>query len=236
MRGARREVHAGDVDLQIDESGEQPRARLSFISAAGEAVELDVAGIGPPDVRGAGLTDPGEHSPAVKVLRPGLTACEGFMTRGHSLGVIRAGQVRMERLASPSTLTPGAEWAFEVEGRSVVYRIVERSTEDELKVERQGAGREIVTVRASGSQLELNAVAVPDQSGMTLKFADGRFEISVESRPALVAGEVLESAGGVTLLPETPDWARRRPMRVEINADARGLTFTTTVGAAAINA
>jgi len=260
MRGARRQVTQGDIDFDVDESAGPPQARLSFDSADKERVELRLTAIGPPDPRGAGLTDPGNHSPDVslplmwraastlagdgtsvtvagrrfeppmKVLRPGFTAREGFMTRGHSLGVIRAGQVRMRRLTPPAAFNPGAQWDFEIEGEEVFYRITEHTAAGVLTIERQGAAREMITARLRGERVELIRVAVPDEGGLTLTFAEGRFDLRVEGAAGLVAGRVEADKDAVSLLPETPDWAKRRVVRVEMAQAAEVMTVTTTVG------
>ena len=262
-RGARREVVKREIAFAIDAAGPQPAARVAFASAAGEPIELNVVGLGPPDPRGAGLSDPGTHSadaslplmwrrasalaaegthtlvagrryeaPA-RTLRPGLTAREGYLTAGHSMGVIRAGKVRMRALHAPQgELGAGAEWTFESEGEEVSWRVTERTTTRDLLIERQDAGREVLSARQEGDRLELFAVAVPDRDGLVLMFENGRFELGVAGQPALVRGQVDVEAGAsmVTLRPESPEWAVTRAVRVAMARRDETITITTTIG------
>jgi hypothetical protein len=141
MQGADREICEREIAFSIDETGPRPRASLAFTSFAGEPVRLELVGLGRPTPRGAGLSDPGGHSaeaslplmwraastlaaegtaveiagvrhlPPVKLELPIGVAVEGYLTRGHSMGVIRAGETRVEpRAAGPGVLrTDGGE-------------------------------------------------------------------------------------------------------------------------------
>jgi hypothetical protein len=261
MRGARREVVKREIAFAIDAAGPRPAARVTFVSAAGEPIELNVFGLGPPDPRGAGLSDPGTHSadaslplmwrrasalaaegtntlvagrryeaPA-RMLRPGLTAREGYLTAGHSMGVIRAGEVETQLLRAPrGEIAPGDAWAFEAEGESVVWRVTERTTTRDLLVERQGAAREVLSARQQGDRLELFAVAVPDRDGMVLMLENGRFELGVAGQSALIRGQVETDGSVVTLRPESPEWAVSRPVRVAMARRDETITITTTIG------
>lgn len=259
MRGALREVFARDIDFTLDLAPPQPRARLAFVSGEDEPVVLSLTALGPPDSANAGLTDPGGHSAGsslplmwrgastlagddtwveiagrryeapVRMLGPGRIAREGYLTRGHHMGVIRAGEVRLRPLRAPAALAPGGEWAFASDGREVVYRITGETPDGALVIERQGALRELTTARPVGGRLELLAVATPDAAGLTLAFADDRFEIAIEDN-RLVAGRVSADGTAIVLQPERPEWAVRRPVRVEIAQSAEETAFVTSVG------
>ena len=258
MRGALREVFACDIDFTLDLAPPQPRARLAFTSGEGEPVALALTALGPPNPANAGLSDPGGHSAVsslplmwrgastlaadawveiagrryeapVRALGGGRSAREGYLTRGHHMGVIRAGEVRLTPLRMPAALAPGGEWAFESDGRNVVYRITRAAPGDALVIERQGPLREVITARPHGERLELLAVGAPDADGLALSFAGGRFELAIDRRP-LVAGRIVSDAASITLSPETPAWAARRPVRVGIAAAGGAATFTTAVG------
>ncbi len=261
MRGARREVVKREIAFAIDAAGPRPAARVAFGSAAGEPIELNVFSLGLPDPRGAGLSDPGTHSadaslplmwrqastlaaegthilvaerryeaPA-RTLRPGLTAREGYLTAGHSMGVIRAGEVKTRQLRAPQgEIAAGDAWAFKQEGEEVVWRFTERTTTRDLLIEREGAAREVLSARQEGEQLELLAVVVPDRDGLVLMFENGRFELGVAGQSALIRGQVETDGNVVTLRPERPVWAVMRPVRVAMARRDGTVTITTTIG------
>ncbi len=259
MRGALREVFARNIDFTLDLKAPQPRVRLAFVSGEDEPVVLALTALGPPDPANAGLSDPGGHSAIsslplmwrgastladqdtwveiaerryqapVRVLGPGRTAREGYLTRGHHMGVVRAGEVRLTPLRAPAALAPGGEWAFESDGREIVYRITGGSPDGALTIERQGSLREVITARPVGDRLELLAAAAPDADGLALSFAGDRFELAID-RQALVTGRVASDGASITLAPETPDWAVRRPVRVEIAQTSQETAFVTAVG------
>ena len=261
MRGAQRKIVKREIDFAIARSGARPAAHLAFDSAAGEPIELHVVGLGMPDPRGAGFSDPGTHSADAslplmwrqasalaaegthvvvagqryeappRTLRSGLTAREGYLTAGHSMGVVRAGEVKSRLLRAPQgPLAAGAEWVFEAEGERFVWRVSERTTSGELLIERLGAAPEILSARQDGDRLELLTVAVPDRNGIVLVFENGRFELGVADQPALVRGEVETDDNVVSLKPESPEWAVSRSARIEIGRRGDRITITTTIG------
>jgi hypothetical protein len=229
MSGARREVCEREIAFSIDGAGPRPLAHLAFTSFAGEPVRLDLAGLGPPTARGAGLSDPGGHSadaslplmwrgastlaaqgtsvevagvrylPPVKLELPIGVAVEGYLTRGHSMGVIRAGETRLKP-------------ARPIEG-----------------VSRTGAG-ETVTGRTAGDRFELMEVAIPDARGLAIRFADGRFDISVEGQAGLITGAAEADDESVVLRPEGPAWAVSRPVTATVRREGGEIVLATTVG------
>lgn len=257
-RGALREVVAREIDLSLDLAGPYPRVRLAFTSGANEPVVLVLRALGPPDPANAGLTDPGGHSAEsslplmwrgastlaaeawveiggrryeapVRELSSGITAREGYLTRDHHMGVIRAGQVRLAPLSAPGSLAPGAEWVFDSDGRRVAYRITGETPDGALTIDRVGGPSETITARPLDGRLELLEVAVPRAGGLTLRLADAGFEIAIGDR-LLVAGRVLAEPGLVALHPVTPAWAAERPVRVAIGVADAAITLTTTIG------
>ncbi len=257
-RGALREVVARDIDFSLDLAGPQPRARLAFVSGEDEPVVLALTALGPPDPANAGLTDPGGHSAdsslplmwrgastlateawaeiggrryeaPVRRLSSGLAAREGYLTRDHHMGVIRAGEVRLRPLSAPDAPAPGAEWLFDGGGRTVAYRITGETPDGALTIDRVGGPSETLIARPLGERLELLEVAVPRAGGLALRLEDGRFEIAIGARP-LVAGRASAGPGLIALDPETPAWAAARPVRVAIGKAEGATTFTTTIG------
>jgi hypothetical protein len=260
MAGADRHVAATDIAFAIEERESSTRAHLAFVSTAGETIELQVVALGRPDPRGAGLSDPGAHSAdaslplmwrhasalaaagthtlidgrryeaPVRILRPGVEAREGYVTAGHSLGVIRAGQVVMKPLAAPAALAPGGEWRFAIDGVDTTFQILERAAAGELLIERLGTLRERIFARNDGERLILRSIEVPDPDGLVLTFGDGRFEIGAASQTALVAGCFEASDRTVVLRPEAPAWAATRPVRVDMAQAGDETRITTTIG------
>jgi len=64
MRGAKRNVCGRAIALETGVNGDKRQARIAFVSHAGEAIDLDVTTVGPPDRARAGLSDPGIPPPA----------------------------------------------------------------------------------------------------------------------------------------------------------------------------
>jgi hypothetical protein len=175
-------------------------------------------------------------------LRSGaVVGCEGYYTEGHSMGVIRAGTVTARMVASPTRLDTGGEWTLERDGRLVVYRIIERAANGRLRIEARDGPGERIDAFAVGDRLFAQRVTAMAAGGsserLTLSFDQQQgFAIDLDGAGALISGRV-ESQGSATssvisLIPQRPDWAVRRPVRVTCERSEDTWTFTTTIGSA----
>jgi hypothetical protein len=269
MRGAQREIHRRDIRLELRTIGPNRGARLRFTSGAGEQIEFEVSTQHPPDARGAGLSDPGDHSassslplmwraasalagpdthvtvngvryPVRPRLRSGaVVGYDGYYTEGHRMGVVRAGTVSARTVASPTLLDTGGEWTLERDDSLVVYRITERAANGRLRIEaRDGPGERIDAVAVDGWLFAQRVTAMAtggSGEGLTLSFDHhGGFKIDLDGAGGLVGGQV-ESHGSaarsvISLVPQQPDWAVRRPVCVTCERSEDTWTFTTTIG------
>jgi hypothetical protein len=164
---------------------------------------------------------------------------DGYYTEGHSMGVMRAGTVRARVVGSPTRFEPGAEWTLERDGSLIAYRIVERAANGRLRIEtRDGPGETIGAFEVEGRlfvQRVTTMAAGGSGEALTLSFdRPGDFGIGLDGASGSVSGRV-ESRGSaagslISLIPQQPDWAVRRPVCVTCERSGDTWTFTTTVG------
>jgi hypothetical protein len=232
MAGAVRETHARDISVRLEDAPGGRRAEVGFQSSAGEAVAFSISTLFPPSPAGAGLTDPGGHSPTTSLplmwrrasalaggdswvsvdgARYGLPAREvppasraGYFTEGHTLGAVRAGATTLTLLGRPDRLEPGQAWTFaDEDGPDVRYEIAARTADGELSIARQGGER--LLAGTDGDGLVLREIRLGDGDparDLVLAFGDGDFRIDLEGAEGLVAGKV--TAG-----PKDGGWAAR---------------------------
>jgi hypothetical protein len=195
LRGTERARCRREIDLELESSAQGRRARLEFLSSAGERVVLDLLTVGEPDVKRGGLSDPGQHSassslplmwrgastlagPRTKVtiddveyavpvkLRAGaFVAHEGYYTERHSMGVIRAGTVVAKLLKKPHRLEVGAEWLFQLDEFETAYRATALGAGGTLHITRLEGPGEMITAHAIEDRLALTRVTLPAEAG-----------------------------------------------------------------------
>jgi hypothetical protein len=197
LRGTERARCRREIDLELEASTEGRRARLQFLSSAGERVVLDVITVGEPDVKRGGLSDPGGHSassslplmwrgattlagPRTKVtiddveyavpvkLRAGaFVAHEGYYTERHSMGVIRTGTVSARLLKKPHRLEVGAEWRFQHDDYETIYRVTALGAGGVLHITRLEGAGEMIIAHAIEDRLALTRISLPAEAGPT---------------------------------------------------------------------
>jgi hypothetical protein len=178
MAGAVRETHARDISLVVEDAPSGRRCEVAFQSGSGEAVAFSISTLFPPSPAGAGLTDPGGHSPTTSLplmwrrasalagaqswvsiagarfalplreVPPGARA--GYFTEGHTLGAVRAGASRLRARQAPAAFQPGESWVFAGEDGDAVYDIVEAASDVELLIARRDGAGERIRARADG--------------------------------------------------------------------------------------
>jgi hypothetical protein len=196
-RGTHRERCRREIELEMESLMAGRRARLEFLSFAGERVVLDVVTTGQPDVERGGLSDPGRHSastslplmwrgastlaaPPTKVTiddveypvpvraRAGaFVAHEGYYTERHSMGVIRAGTVTAKLLKKPDRLEAGAEWLVRHDEHETAYRVTALGADGALHIARLDGSGEMITAHAIEDRLALTRVSLPAEAGST---------------------------------------------------------------------
>jgi hypothetical protein len=197
LRGTERARCRREIDLELESSTEGRRARLQFLSSAGERVILDVVTVGQPDVKHGGLSDPGGHSARgslplmwrgastlagartkvtiddveypvpVKVRTGAFVAHEGFYTERHSMGVIRTGTVSVRLLKKPHRLEVGAEWLFQHDEYQTAYRLTALGAGGMLHITGLEGSGEMVTAHAIEDRLALTRISLPAEAGPT---------------------------------------------------------------------
>lgn len=195
--GTARECCRRDIDLDLATSGAARRARLEFLSQAGERVVLEVVTAGPPDVKRGGLVDPGGHSPSsslplmwrgastlagpltkvtidhvgfvvpVKIRAGPFVAHEGYYSERFSMGAIRAGTLTAKLVKQPERLEVGAEWILQHGTSDTTYRVTALGAEGALSIARLDGSGEIITARAVGDRLAVTQIALVPPAGST---------------------------------------------------------------------
>jgi|SRR5579871_3069641 len=201
MAHAEREVTETDIEIQRSDHDGRPRIAVAFVSQAGERIVLDVIATAPPSKAGAGLTDPGDHSPdtslpimlrgasslaareskvlidgknhplAEKEYAPGFKAPAAYFTEHHAMGVFRAGS---ELVSAPARFAPGSEWHYQC-GTAVRHYKVSAISDGRLRIERSDSMREIIVARPrDDGALVLEQIELPADDGtegLVLTFA-----------------------------------------------------------------
>jgi hypothetical protein len=203
FRGTERELCRREIDFETGSSGQGRRARLAFLSWAGERIVLDIVTVGKPDPKRSGLTDPGRHSvrsalpimwrgtttlagPQTKVIIDGAEYCvpvkiragaliahQGYFTEGFSMGGIRAGTVATRLLQTPDRFDVGAEWVQQWDERTITYRVTAQSADGALRIAKLDGSDEIITAYAIGSGLEIVRISLRAEAGPTGLLAHG---------------------------------------------------------------
>ena len=169
--------------------------------------------------------------------RPHL-APKAYYSAPFIMGVIRAGTVRTRLLGRPDRFEVGATWVSDVDGREVVRRVTECRADGRLCIETDGGGETIIALVGDDGLKITEIRALGDEkagSGLTLAFkTPGRFALSMEGAPNLVAGTVETSnpaqSSRISLRPATPDWATGRVVHVDCVREGGDVTYITAVG------
>jgi hypothetical protein len=197
LRGTDRARCRREIDLATESLVTGRRARLAFLSFAGERVVLDVVTTGQPDAKRGGLSDPGGHSAStslplmwrgastlagpqtkvtiddveypvpVKVRAGAFVAHEGYYTERHSMGVIRAGTVTAKLLKKPDRLEVGAEWLLQHGEYETAYRVTALGADGTLCIAKLDGSGEIITAHAIEDRFALTRVSLPAGAGPT---------------------------------------------------------------------
>ena len=206
-----------EIALAVEALPDRRRARLEFRSHAGEPVVFDLVTAGEPDVRRAGVSDPGSHSPTsslpmmrrrasvlaapqtavfvggqqfevpVKIAAGPFVAHEGYFTEGHLFGAIRAGTMSYRLKASPVSMASGAKWDFENDDRTITYRIESSGIDGTLCIAKKNAPDETIQAFPSGDGLRIVRIG---QGGLALSFDEpGRFSLAMDGE-TIVSGSV----------------------------------------------
>lgn len=218
-RGAAREIYESAIDVAIGDENGKPRITVAFTSFAGERIVLDLIAVAQPSAAGAGLTDPGRHSPNAslpimwrgrsalaapetrveidgrafavpeKLRTASFIAQEGYFTEHHAMGAFRAGTETLRLVQAPKGLEPGASWLYHAGGEERRYEITAREAGGSLAIERAGPAREVISAREEEKGLALRSILVPADAR-----ADGGLMLSFEENRFAVVIE------GVTMI------------------------------------
>lgn len=189
--GVARETCRRDIALAVDALPGKRRARLEFLSHAGEPIVLDITTVAEPDPKRGGVSDPGSHSPntslplmrrrsstlagpqtavsvggrrfdvPVKIRSGPFVAHEGYFTEGHVFGAIRAGTISHRLHAAPVRMAVGERWVVESDGRLMTYRIESRDPDGKLCITRDDAPSESIEACATGEGLRVTRIGKP---------------------------------------------------------------------------
>jgi hypothetical protein len=266
--GVARQTCRRDIALAVDALPGKRHARLEFDSHAGEPVVLDIMTTGEPDPRRGGVSDPGNHSPntslplmrrrastlagpqsavfvggrrfeiPVKISARPFVAHEGYFTEGHIFGAIRAGTISYRLKTTPARMVAGAQWILEGDGRTIIYRIENISSDGKLRIARKDAPGESIEAFATGDGLRVTRIGCladgSAQGGLELAFDEaGDFSLAMEGE-TIVSGSAAAKRQAatalITLSPTQPEWAAARQVRVTCSRDGDLVTAMTTIG------
>jgi hypothetical protein len=194
--GVVRQTCRRDIVLAIEASPGKRRARLEFVSHAGEPVVLDITTTGEPDATRGGISDPGGHSPStslplmrrcastpagplaevlvggrrfdipVKIRAGAFVAHEGYFTEGHTFGAVRAGTISYRLRAMPTRMALGECWILESDSRLVTYRIESLGSDGKLRITRTDRSSETIEAFATGDGLRVTRICKHAESGL----------------------------------------------------------------------
>jgi hypothetical protein len=167
---------------------------------------------------------------------PHFVAHQGYFTESHHMAVLRAGDVVLDVIASPSRHEVGAEWIYRTIEGERSYRISSLEPDGRVRIERTGNLREQVSGRLVGRRLDLQRVqalaGTHGSRGVTLAFDTiGGFTIDIDANESAVCGDFsIDGRGVLRLRPESPTWARARPISVRAMREGSRILLSTTVG------
>jgi hypothetical protein len=193
--GVSRQTCRRDIALTVDALPGKRRARLEFVSHAGEPVVLDITTTGEPDTTRGGVSDPGSHSlstslplmwrrasalagPQTEVLVGGrrldipvkiragaFVAHDGYFTEGHTFGAARAGAVSYRLRATPARMAVGERWILESDGGLTAYCIESRDPDGKLRITRSDRSSETIEAFATPDGLRVIRICKHAESG-----------------------------------------------------------------------
>lgn len=167
---------------------------------------------------------------------PGGPMIKGYLTIGHHLPVLRAGERAFAPMAGPARWAVGetcrvddgrSERGYVVQALDDQGRIMLACAQD--RPERVHLVRDSAGLRLTG--LEVSGVADIRRSARLTFDAAGGFAIGVGNRDGLVTGRWQQSeTGDLRLTPERPAWASRRPVGVAVRLEGTQLVVRTRIG------
>ena len=164
---------------------------------------------------------------------PHFVAHEGYFTRGFHMAAVRTGAHSFRLARRPDSLTVGERWIYETDHGHHGYEIVSRDAAARLTIRSTDGQPETVRALATAAGLGLIEVVLhsprnPNQ-GVAVAFApDGSFAIRIDAHTAAITGTALRTGGdALTLRPEQPDWAAKRPLHIRWHEAGDLLTIET---------
>jgi hypothetical protein len=164
---------------------------------------------------------------------PHFVAHDGYFTRRFHMGALRNGTRSLRIVRQPSSLAAGERWEYESPQGDRAYEIVSRDAAGHLVIASTAGQQETVRALASADGLCLSEVVLHsprDRSeGVALGFpADDAFALRIDAHGAAISGSAQRSGGDeLTLRPEQPAWAARRPLRIRWQQTGAQVTIET---------
>ncbi|MBC9783837.1 hypothetical protein H1S01_04855 [Heliobacterium chlorum] len=179
-----------------------------------------------------------------------FTGLKAFYSEVFSIGVLRSDTRQLTRLHSPSELLVGEQWIYRCNGKEICYRLLEVTTK-ELRIV---SVNERITVSNCAKGFKLARICVESNSGekgigqFLITFTPPlplsqviervkatpsyvHFSISIDHHRDLVNGKVYSTFEGdrqkLLLVPQQPQWALKRPLRLLIQKEGNQFTIST---------
>jgi len=165
---------------------------------------------------------------------PHFVAHDGYFTRRFHMAALRNGTRTMGIVRQPSAFAVGERWEYASPQGDRAYEIVSCDAERRLVIASTTGPQETVRVQCHADGLHLHEVVLHSPrertEGVAIGFApDGAFAIRVDALASAVSGQARQArADELTLRPEQPAWAARRPLHVGWRQVGAQLTIDTS--------
>jgi hypothetical protein len=140
----------------------------------------------------------------------------------------------MRIVRQPSVFAVGERWEYESPQGDRAYEIVSCEPEGRLVIASTTGQEETVRVQSRGDGLQLGEVVLHSprdrNEGVAIGFApDGAFAIRVDALTSAISGQARQTRSDeLTLRPEQPAWAARRPLHVRWRHVGAQVTIDTS--------
>jgi len=164
---------------------------------------------------------------------PHFVAHHGYFTRRFHMAAIRSGTRSLRVAEQPGSLTVGERWVYDSPAGRHGYEIVARDADGRITIVSTSGQRETVHAVVTAVGLALTEVVLHSprdpSEGVAVAFgAHDAFAIRIDGEATAITGSALQSAPDeMTLRPQQPAWATKRPVRVRWHRAGDLLTIET---------
>lgn len=179
-----------------------------------------------------------------------FTGMKGYYTEEFLIGVLLAGEKRLELVKAPPVLAEGEKWIYKAGGEEKEYIITE-VLNNGIKI---AGENEVITAEMVDGEMGIKEIAflspfdqkrtfllsfapaliLGKETGKEIEFSLAIDDARVRASAPLVTGVLQKekTAGGMVLrlMPKEPQWAQARVVKTEIRVTGGEMLIRTTVG------